>query len=1196
MTPGEGDDSKSITPEKDVEMDGGNVVGSIPPAATATAAVPAIEGGSLEEEGGVREEGNVGGEASRPNPLDIFMAAVELRDTNKAVDETAAAPADDEIMGESNSNEGEMAANNMGENVNGNGVAKSNGDSSTGEEDKVAVGTEIIVESMNDDSNNGGNKGDESAAPLLVGEEGKEGERTPSLATPVAPVVVIDPILVGTLAYSDRDNLRRHIIRGSWKYENAASAPPERFELIRHIPPEEDLKELPKDGEFNGSFNVQMQVKTSKGKIKLKSRAVSESGVKLTFKPKDESRGIYDVNGTGLNEFGVFELYGSATKNRLVVDEDPTYSVSVHKRYAVVTPRAVAPTAAVTTTIDVGEAESKDKKRKHGDAIREEDAKPQPTAIPAVGVCLRGTLVRNTSEELSLDNTAVHRITGLWSMMGLTAILDEPSKCEKFEYEHKTSGESVFPLSGKYTGFFYVSDGPEGRTKVAERDVTLKFIPNSEGQHNVEGRGSNVFGKYSITGTLLEDGTITLSRHFQSIKLKTSKKPSSTGAVANGGNSNSALPSTDVEVAASVAQTSLLTFDDVDIPKGDEIPGVPSPLNPPEQFAATSRGILKIEPDGTHTCSGSWALSNEHFQNGLTSKYHFGVTTDKAEADACAMIERFKACNLQKEDDRQIQNVKNENGPVTLAHSTFPLDSTNYKGSFKLRKGPTRTQTIIDNQIILKFVKNSGGSYNVYGKGVNEMGTFDIKGTLILQGKSNGLMQLYRIYPPVAEGATPIIQSTGSKKSSKVFRGGLTEKATPENSGPAPAMTPAERFVPSASGLLRRESSRQLKPPARLDEDDPEAIMNRCMDKCRTILQEMNNADVQKIFAAPVNPKALGIPTYFAVIKDPMDLGSIKTMMDNDEIDSPEEFARLVRLTFENAITFNTLPDNIVHVQARNLLALFTKKFGTIDKTFNSARKNKTLSKAERQEQRRKEKDARKDAQKKEKKEKERKRRAEIEASNESKRMKLENVLAANKAAMAAIADAVPNNPNADVTRTEFNLLLVALRNVQGQIVGLHKLIKKASSNPASSANAADNLVPAPSYDDEPAHDNAGDASYQPPKAKKKKVKKESESSISPPPSPKQSQASVVENLQPLTFEEQEALSDAINLLPERLLPDAMNIIRESDFVNDDDDEIDLDIDQLDTRTQRKLQRFVMEVRLPSMVFCDFANETFCLI
>ena len=40
-----------------------------------------------------------------------------------------------------------------------------------------------------------------------------------------------------------------------------------------------------------------------------------------------------------------------------------------------------------------------------------------------------------------------------------------------------------------------------------------------------------------------------------------------------------------------------------------------------------------------------------------------------------------------------------------------------------------------------------------------------------------------------------------------------------------------------------------------------------------------------------------------------------------------------------------------------------------------------------------------------------------------------------------------------------------------------------------------------------------------------------------------------------------------------------MQIIREADVVNDDDEEIDLDIDQLDSRTQRRLQKFVMEVR-----------------
>jgi hypothetical protein len=1159
-TPG---DSKSITPEKDVTMDDSNDEGSI---------VPAVDSDEEEGGGGEEEDDDYDAAATGTNPMDVFIEAVELRAGKKATDDddddgaaTGAlidAPPGEDKFGGNNSAGGKKFEGGGGKRKNGNGEGKSD----DAAQDKLESKKDV----------NGGDK---------------EGE-------PAPPVVTTDPILLGTLAYSDRDDLRRHVIRGNWKFENpVAAAPPERFELIRFIPPEEDLKELPKDGEFNGSFNVQFAINTKKGKIKMKTRAVPESGVKLTFKPRDESREIFEVYGTGLNEFGTFELYGTATKNSSVVEEDPTYSISVNKRYVISAP-APTPAPPAAPTAPVKETESKDKKRKHVDAVGEDEANPPPTILPTDGITLRGTLVRSTSEELSLDNTAVHRITGLWSMMGLSAILNEPDQCEKFEYEHKCSNDStVFPLTGRYTGFFYVGDGPEGRTKIAERDVSLKFILNSDGYHNVEGRGSNVFGKYSITGSFTEDGTITLCRHFQAIKLKASRKSanvkqSAKGGGANGSDSGPTLPDAGAEAAASVAQTSssYLTFDDVNLPNSDEFP---PPLEAPEQYTATSRGILKIEPDGTHTCSGSWALSNEHFQNGLTSKYHFGIVAHNAVDDAKAMLERIKASRLGKGDDRQTKNLKSDNGisPVTLAHSTFPIDSTNYKGSFKLRKGPTRTQTIIDQQIVLKYLKNSGGSYNVYGKGINEMGTFDLMGTLILQGNSNGLMQLYRTYPPVLEEPIPFAQQpTGSKKSSKVFRGGLTEKATPANSGPAPAMKPPERFIPSASGLLRRESSRTLKPPTRLEEDDPQAQMNRCMEKCRKILQELNDADVDNIFAWPVDPIALGVPTYFDVIKEPMDLGTIKTMMNNDEIDSPEEFSRLVRLTFENAITFNTLPDSVVHTLARNLLALFTKKFGTIDKIFNSAKRNKALSKAERQELRRKEKESLKEAKRNEKREKDRKRKAEIEASNESKRMKLENVIAANKSIMAAIAQAVPDDPNTDVTRFEYNLLVQAIKDVQDQIVGLHKLVKKSfkSTTPSS---ADDKMVIAPSYDSsyEPSY-HAVEASSQPPKPKKKKCKKEAEpSSSSPPPSPKTfpTQAAVVENLVPLSFEEQEALSEAINLLPERLLPGAMQIIREADFVNEDDDEIDLDIDQLDTRTQRKLQSFVMEVRL--------AN-TFCVI
>ncbi|KAL7525283.1 hypothetical protein ACHAXR_000931, partial [Thalassiosira sp. AJA248-18] len=357
------------------------------------------------------------------------------------------------------------------------------------------------------------------------------------------------------------------------------------------------------------------------------------------------------------------------------------------------------------------------------------------------------------------------------------------------------------------------------------------------------------------------------------------------------------------------------------------------------------------------------------------------------------------------------------------------------------------------------------------------------------------------MYPPAPE-PLPVAQPA-SRKSSKVFPGSLTEKAS-TNSGPMPAMKPPERFIPSTSGLLRRESSRMSRLPSRLEEDDPQAQMDRLMERCRQILAELQEADIQHIFAAPVDPIALGIPTYPDVIKEPMDLGTIQTKMDHNEIESPEEFSHLVRLTFQNAVTFNTLPDNIVHVTARNLLGKFIKKFGTIDKAFNAAKKNKKLTKAERNEIKRKEKEAAKDVKRKAKEEKERKRKAEVEASNESKRMKLENVLAANRSTMAAISQAAPKNPDADVTRDEYNLLLQAIKQVQEQIVGLHRLVKKSSKSSAPAPSSADSKVNSDvSFAFEPSYAAESQSTSQPSKPKKKKPKKEPEPEPSPPPSPK---------------------------------------------------------------------------------------------
>jgi len=117
--------------------------------------------------------------------------------------------------------------------------------------------------------------------------------------------------------------------------------------------------------------------------------------------------------------------------------------------------------------------------------------------------------------------------------MGLAEILADPENklglCSDFEYEHKnesSGGESstaeVFPPSGTYSGAFMINNAGV-KTKVEEQDVVLNFVENNEGYHNVEGRGSNSFGKYTISGTLTTEGVITIYRHYSSVVVQSTK-------------------------------------------------------------------------------------------------------------------------------------------------------------------------------------------------------------------------------------------------------------------------------------------------------------------------------------------------------------------------------------------------------------------------------------------------------------------------------------------------------------------------------------------------------------------------------------------------------------------------------------------------------------------------------------------------
>ncbi|KMS96665.1 hypothetical protein BVRB_8g200860 [Beta vulgaris subsp. vulgaris] len=91
---------------------------------------------------------------------------------------------------------------------------------------------------------------------------------------------------------------------------------------------------------------------------------------------------------------------------------------------------------------------------------------------------------------------------------------------------------------------------------------------------------------------------------------------------------------------------------------------------------------------------------------------------------------------------------------------------------------------------------------------------------------------------------------------------------------------------------------------------------------CQSILQKLMKHRLSVPFLTPVVPDVWGIYDYFDIIKNPMDLGTIKEkLMQKTYIDTAE-FEDDVRLTFSNAMLYNP-PHNWVHQDAKELSRLF---------------------------------------------------------------------------------------------------------------------------------------------------------------------------------------------------------------------------------------------------------------------------------
>ncbi|KAM7524939.1 hypothetical protein LguiA_014841 [Lonicera macranthoides] len=135
---------------------------------------------------------------------------------------------------------------------------------------------------------------------------------------------------------------------------------------------------------------------------------------------------------------------------------------------------------------------------------------------------------------------------------------------------------------------------------------------------------------------------------------------------------------------------------------------------------------------------------------------------------------------------------------------------------------------------------------------------------------------------------------------------------------------------------LPMQGSNKHGPPAMVDlQKEKRQKMDRTVkQQCGNILKTLMTHPAGWVFNKPVDPVALGIPDYFSIISEPMDLGTIKSKLDRNLYFTVEEFAADVRLTFSNAMVYNP-PSNGVHLMAKELDNIFSRRWKNLEVKLN---------------------------------------------------------------------------------------------------------------------------------------------------------------------------------------------------------------------------------------------------------------------
>ncbi|XP_013613972.1 PREDICTED: transcription factor GTE5, chloroplastic-like, partial [Brassica oleracea var. oleracea] len=135
------------------------------------------------------------------------------------------------------------------------------------------------------------------------------------------------------------------------------------------------------------------------------------------------------------------------------------------------------------------------------------------------------------------------------------------------------------------------------------------------------------------------------------------------------------------------------------------------------------------------------------------------------------------------------------------------------------------------------------------------------------------------------------------------------------------------------TGSMGKGGNKKLKTGNGVKRGDKGTV--QIFKKCLNLLTKLMKHKDGWVFNVPVDAKGFGLHDYHTIVKEPMDLGTVKAKLGEGLYESPLEFAEDVRLTFNNAILYNPVGHE-VHSMAKFLLSMFEEKWAPIEVQYHN--------------------------------------------------------------------------------------------------------------------------------------------------------------------------------------------------------------------------------------------------------------------